>query len=192
MIDKRIQEHAENYSQLHNLPVQLVLAIIMTESTGNTWALRTEPDYRYLVDITTGLPFRPLEKEERTSERAPKDFPYDYKVSSRNTEWMGQQASWGCMQVMGATAREYGFKDAFPRLCDPAQGIFYACAYLSNLRDRWLERYGWAGVAAAYNAGSVRFQKGTTKLVNEEYVQKVSDNGAAEVFRAMCEQGGMA
>ena len=184
MIADRIKEHAENYSELFHIPLQLIFAIIMTESSGNVWAWRTEAHYRYLWDLRKKAPFRTLDKHERNNEIAPKDFGYIRGLSSRNTEWIGQQASWGCMQVMGAVAREYGFTEAFPQLSDPGQGIYYGCKHLDTLRNVWFEKYGWAGVAAAYNAGSVRFGK-DCELVNQHYVDTVAGHGAADLFKRM-------
>ena len=175
-----IQQEAKTYSALFEIPEALILAIIQTESSNSMFAWRTEPNYRYLYDVKKRAPFRKLTKDEMNNEKAPADFPYIPSISSRNTEWLGQQASWGPMQVMGAVAREYGFRDAFPAL-STAQGIYYGCRKLQTLKSMWYSKYGWKGVAAAYNAGSVRFNS-DCQLVNQQYVDKVARNGAAELF----------
>lgn len=168
-MDKACVAFADNWS----LPAALVRAVVWAESAGSAWAWRVEPPYRYLVDVDTRKPFRKLRPEEIVSEKAPGDFNH-FSFSSRDTEWWGQQASWGPMQVMGAVAREYGFQYPFPRLCDPYAGVEQGCMHLGVLSDRFHKTHGWAGVVAAYNAGSPRF--GDDDLyVNQAYVDKVID-----------------
>ena len=157
-----------------NIPYKIVRGIILTESNGNQYAWKVEPPYRYLVNVSTRQPFRTLTTEEIDSEKAPKDFPYLHNISSRDTEWWGQQSSWGLMQVMGAVAREYGFKGAFPELCSDV-GSEYGEMHLSKLADRFLMSSGWDGVVAAYNAGSPRKKDGA--YVNQIYVNQVQTNG---------------
>lgn len=158
------------YAKFYDLREGLVKAIIEVESAGEIYAWRVEPPYRYLVNLGTGRPFRKLTPAEIASERAPTDFVYDRRLGSRDTEWWGQQASWGPMQVMGAVAREYGFRGRFPELCGD-KGVHFGCAYLAAL----FQRFGWAGlpgVIAAYNAGSPRYTD-SGAFVNQGYVSKV-------------------
>lgn len=162
-----------NIAAEYDLPFYLVRAIITTESNDDIYAYRVEPPYRYLVNVDSQRPFRPLTAEENRSERAPHDFPYFRHISSRDTEWLGQQASWGPMQIMGAVAREYGFKGAFPQLCSIEDGVRYGCMHLATLRDRFLEKHNWEGVIASYNAGSPRYVNGSAELVNQSYVDTV-------------------
>lgn len=175
MISSAMVAAIEDSARRYNLPPQLIKAIVLTESSGDIHAWKVEPAYRYLVDCETGKPFRALTAAENASERAPADFPRP-KYSSRDTEWWGQQASWGPMQVMGAVARELGYRQPFPALCTIAYGIDIGCQHLSNLRGRFLERHSWFGVAAAYNAGSPRYDD-SGKFVNEDYVTKIAFNG---------------
>ena len=171
-IDKAIRVYAE----MTELPAMLVSAMVLTESGGDQWAWNPEPHYRYLVDATTGAPFRRLTADEIRSQVPPKDFPsMPGLADDRDAEWWGQQASWGLMQVMGAVAREYGFKQHFPALCDVHTGLQYGCRHLGRLRDRFLERHGWEGVVAAYNAGSPR--RDSLGWVNQGYVDKVRAHG---------------
>ena len=154
------------------LPPVLVAAIVMVESSGETYAFRPEPYYRWLWDVRRSEPFR-LTGKDVVGKAAPKDFPSMY--GSRDAEWWGQQASWGLMQVMGAVARERGLDPRIPLtvLCDPTYGLSFGCAHLAALRDRNLAEHGWVGVVAAYNAGSVRHDR-DGGLVNQVYVDKVS------------------
>ena len=161
------------------LPPELVHAIVLTESGGDPARWRVEPPYRYLWDNARHKPYRMLTHAEIISERAPDDFTA-IGDQSRDTEWWGQQASWGPMQLMGACAREQGFKDAFPALCEPDHGLHFGCMHLADLVTHYKPRFGWAGVVAAYNAGSPRRQHG--QWVNQRYVDTVARNGAAHLI----------
>ena len=180
MISTMMQNEIDIAAKRYNLPRQLIAGIILTESGGDLYAYKTEPAYRYLVDITTGRPFRSLTPAEIASETAPADFPH-LTISSRDTEWWGQQASWGPMQVMGAVARELGYLQPFPALCSLAYGIDIGCHHLATLRDRFLNRYGWRGVAASYNAGIPR-EVTPGVFTNQEYVDRVARNHGFEAL----------
>lgn len=136
----------------HGLPVPLVRAIVQVESGGNPWAYRFEPDFlaRY-VEPT----------------------PRRFGAVSVESERFGRATSWGLMQVMGQVARERGCDAAFlSALCEPRLGLEYGCRQLSWLRDRYLARWGWDGVTAAYNAGSPRVTP-DGRFVNQAYVDRV-------------------
>jgi len=153
------------------LPVALVTAIVQVESRGRLSAWRAEAAYRYYWDVARKRPFRSITAAERASESAPRDFSYFSSISSRDTEWWGQAASWGPMQIMGSTAREHGFESEFPELCSTL-GVYYGCRHLDRLRDRFFDDHGWIGVAAAYNAGSVR-RLADGRFENQAYVDKL-------------------
>lgn len=145
----------ERYAPALELPRNLIHAVIRVESGGNTWAWNPEPHYRWLVDAATGEPFRALTAAERETQKPPDDFPSCPGLpDDRDAEWWGQQASWGLMQVMGAVAREHGFRGWHPELCDPEVGVKYGCVHLRWLADRHQAQYGWPGVLRAYNTGS--------------------------------------
>ncbi len=118
----------------HGLPPEIVRAMVVQESTGNTCAIRFEQDFydRYLKGNTPN--FRP-------------------EHCSWNTERIGRATSWGLMQVMGETARCNGFRGWFAELCVPEIGLTWGCIYLARLRDKYLVKGGWPGVARAYNGG---------------------------------------
>ena len=175
MLPDDLKRLAEKSASLYSLPAGLVIAIAIVESAGDPYAWRVEPDYRWLWDIRMKRPFRKLTQAERVSEKAPADFPH-FRFSSVHTEWWGQQASWGMMQVMGGLAREYGFALPFPQLCDPAVNLDIACRFLNSLRSRFLASHGWHGVAAAYNAGKPRYDD-AGNFQNADYVNKVAKQG---------------
>lgn len=155
------------------LPLQLVLAIIKVESGGDAHAWNPEPPYRYLWDVRAKRPFRALTAAEIASEKPPADFAS--MKGDADAEWWGQAASWGPMQIMGAVARELGFDQHFPALCDTYLGIEYGCRHLAALMGRFGGR-GLPAVAAAYNAGSPRLAS-SGAFVNQVYVDKVAGFG---------------
>lgn len=163
--DQDIEKVADKYQ----LPVELLHSIIAVESSGNPFAIRAEPKYRYMWDCRRNRPFRKVTAEEVSSPSAPHGF--SQCTGSLNTEWTGQKVSWGPMQVMGAVAREYGFLGHFPVLCSII-GVEYGAQHLKQLARRWYSRRGWEGVVAAYNAGSPVLIDGIYR--NQSYVDKVA------------------
>lgn len=142
----------------HDIAPGLVAAIVEVESSGQCYALRAEERYPWLFDIAKG-PIRSA---------APDVALTPIKGETSATERWGQRISWGPMQIMGATARELGFRGWFAELCGP-RGIEYGCRYLARLYDR----YGnWHDAIAAYNAGSARKLPDGT-YPNQRYVDKV-------------------
>jgi soluble lytic murein transglycosylase-like protein len=144
----------------------LVEAVVIIESGGNPYAWNPEPHYRYLVDVRTGQPFRELTVSERATEVPPADFPT--LAGDRDQEWWGQQASWGLMQIMGALAREIGFRGLYlPELTRPHLNLQLGCQHLANLL-RWSNGDERRAVAA-YNAG----RGGWNGPAGQAYQQKV-------------------
>lgn len=143
-----IAAHIIAVANRHAIPVHLLAAICAKESSFNPWAWNPESAYRYLWNVHESTPFRALTAAEQTSEVPPADFP---RIGGdRDQEWWGQQSSWGLAQVMGAVAREHGFKGVFfPELTDPETGLEYACRFLANL----LSRYSVEDAVSSYNAG---------------------------------------
>lgn len=146
----------------------LLAAQIHVESEGNEYAWNPEPQYRYLWNVRTNTPFRPLTAAEGVSEIPPADFPF--LAGDRDQEWWGQQASWGLLQVMGGVAREHGFKSPYlTELCDPVINLTIACQHLSNLL-LW-SKGDITQALAAYNGG----KGGNSKLPfrNQAYADRV-------------------
>lgn len=134
----------------HRLDPDLVEALVIIESDGNPWAINPEPRYRWLVDVRTGEPFRPLTSEEASSAVPPVDFPT--LAGDRDQEWTCQRASWGLMQVMGAVARERGFRRPYlTELCNAQINLAYGTKHLAAM-VRWAEGEIDAALGA-YNAG---------------------------------------
>ncbi len=162
MHEKEFMVIARSMEVTHGIPAGLLAGFAFTESGFEEYAWNPEPHYRYLWDVRKNAPFRKLSEAERKSEVPPPDFPV--LGGDRDQEWWAQQASWGLFQVMGAVAREVGFKAKFlPSLMNPMTNFTIACLFLGKLRTRFVE---WPRVISAYNAG-------TPTPTNQEYVNKV-------------------
>lgn len=108
----------------------LIQAIVEHESGGNVWAVRYEPAWKWFV--------------------TPETHAARLGITA-DTEKQLQSMSLGPMQVMGAVARELGFKGLLTELLGAEAGINYGCLKLKSL----LVRYGNEDDAiSAYNQGS--------------------------------------
>lgn len=149
-----------NFTAVHEL---VVAGMILQESRGNPFAIRFEPAFfeRYLRG---------------------KHFPPPRGVSA-DTERSGRAWSWGLMQVMGETARNEGFKGSFfAELCVPSAGIYWGLKHLQTKYIRYFDTDGWAGVLAAYNAGSPRYDP-DNQLVNDHYVAGIEEKSGVTINR---------
>jgi len=127
----------------------VLAAIVWQESHGDTHAIRSEPGYRWLWDVYNWRPFRRLTQPEIAAAAPPADFRGPTGASVP-TEWAAQRMSWGACQVMGAVARELGFKGPFlSELLEPEVGIEYGAKLLAKLQAT----YELPDALSAYNAG---------------------------------------
>lgn len=158
------------------LTPQLVEAVVMQESGGNTFAWNPEPRYRYFWDVRKRAPFRALTPAEIGAETPPADFRG--LAGDPDQEWWAQQASFGLMQVMGAVAREEGCTEPYlPALCDPVIGLRFGCKHLKAQLD-WAHG-DIASALAAYNGGRGGNAPGTKPLRNAKYADEVLGRLAA-------------
>lgn len=133
--------------QRQGLDISYVRALILQESSGNQWATRYEPGFRYIEQAT---------------------YWADKLGQTEETETIQQKCSYGLMQIMGGTARHNGFAGFLSELYVPAVGIHYGCRVLAQK----LRRYGnYMDALAAYNAGSP--VKIGAKFANQSYVDGV-------------------
>jgi soluble lytic murein transglycosylase-like protein len=140
-------------SKKHNFDPYLIGAIVMQESAGDPMATRFEPGYRWLYQ--------------------PEIFAKQVKTTIE-TEENHQKTSWGLMQVMGAVARERGFANAMPALCDVEVNLDIGCRHLAWLAKRY-DKHGINAVIASFNAGSPRKNGDDTGFVNQSYVDSVNE-----------------
>jgi len=139
MTDTNIPEAVAKWEPLirGNIPypeisVDLVLALIWQESAGNEWAIRYEPGYQYFYNYKDGYPLYDGSQSVAGN-----------RIKSQgmlgNTEFMAQSTSWGLLQIMGAAARERGFKARYlSELCDPRANLLFGLKHLHE----WGFNYG--------------------------------------------------
>lgn len=127
----------------------LLLAVVMTESAGNQFAMRYEPNWRYWANA--------------------EGFAVRNKISVE-TERMLQSFSWGLTQVMGSVARELLFKDELPRLIDPDLNLSLGAKKLKTLTKKHSKL---DDAIAAYNAGIPKL-RADSKYFNQHYVDRVN------------------
>jgi hypothetical protein len=140
----RVRQAAERW----NADPVTVAALIMQESAGNSWAWRPEPSYRWLWDVVKNAPFRKVTPEELARRTAPHDFPC--LAGGNANEWIAQQSSYGLLQLMGANAREMGFRGPYlTELFDPDVNLEWGTRFFSKLVAKYA-----AGAISAYNAGT--------------------------------------
>lgn len=148
MTNKEIVDKAQYYAALVDVDWRLVVAIIEQESGFNVWAVRYEPEFKYIL----------------TADK----FATMNRISTQ-TETQLQKMSIGLMQVMGAVYRELGFSENLAKCFDPSISIYYGCLKIKQLMGRYSSL---SDVIASYNAGSPR-RDSSGAYVNQHYVDSV-------------------
>lgn len=153
-----IREKASKY----DLEPELVAAVIQKESSGNTYALRYEPNYRWTFSVS--------------------DLAALIGCTNDTMEKM-QKTSFGLMQVMGGVAYEHGLhreENIYQRwascLVIPEIGVEYGCRHIKR---KSLGLSDVADIYAAYNAGSVR------KTAGGFYVNQLVVDGFMKLYREL-------
>jgi len=184
----------------HGLDPALVCALCEVESSWIPWAVRHEAGYEWLVGfepipldsarfwVTANYEYRQRDAGDRLWQpQTEKLSKFGGVVISDGvtilTELLGQQTSWGLLQIMGAVARERGFKGWLTELCDPTVNLEWGCRHLRWMLDHPLD-YGLSiaqgeifaretalDLAAAWNGGSVR-RGDDGELINIDYVRR--------------------
>ena len=129
---------ARQIAAAHGLAPEIVCAVIDRESSWQTWATRYEPKFmsKYIAPLYVGG-----------------------KLTA--TEAYTRAMSFGLMQIMAQTAREFGFLGPFlAELCDPPIGIEWGCCKLADCFKR--TKGNLPEALEMYNGGS-----------NEEYATEV-------------------
>lgn len=132
-----------------NLLPEIIAAVCEVESSGIVGKVRYESAWSLFED--------------------PKSYASSL-VITEETETMLQKCSWGPMQVMGAVARQHGFRGHMPALCSEYLGVYFGCIHL-----HWLNlKHGYEGddLISAYNRGTpVKNSDG--HYLNQPYVDHV-------------------
>lgn len=143
----------------HGLNDALVCAIVEQESSWNPTATRYEPRF-YQVYIEKLITPLSLSQDEATQ----------------------RATSWGLMQLMGQVARELGFTDPIPTLCDPATGLDWGCKFFAQKLlkangDAYAALQRWNGGGNPNYAPQVisRMDKYIQPLDNSEAVQDAAN-----------------
>ena len=110
LVPEKTRRLIEEIAPKHNLDPDLVEAICMKESSGNTLATRYEPAFYKTYVANMDLP----EEEKRL-----------------------RSTSIGLMQVMGQVAREHGFKGPLEDLLKPEICLEYGCKHLAKKIEKY-------------------------------------------------------
>ena len=166
MNNDNVLHHLIELAKEYKLPMNVLVGVTMAESSFKADQTRYEPAYRYLMDVKKDTPFRKLSDSEAHSKTPPKDFPGVEGVTTAEEEWVGQRTSTGPMQIMGAVARELGYKGSFKDF-DDYKSLPYGVKHFSNLYKRFFDKHGIEGVISSYNCGQPKPE------ANPDYVKKV-------------------
>jgi hypothetical protein len=114
MIKSDLEQLARTIAAKHSVPPEILCGMLDRESTDSPWAVRYEPGFlaRYVMP--------------------------QYKAGKIDlTETYTRAMSWGPLQIMGQTAREFGFDGKYlTELCDPPVGIEWGCRKLAACLKR--------------------------------------------------------
>jgi soluble lytic murein transglycosylase-like protein len=106
MTQDELIQLAKNMAIQNGLDPALVCAVCEQESTWDVFAVKFEPDFF---------------------------AKYEAPLHLATTEEYTRAISWGLMQVMGQTAREFGFTGRFlSQLSDPQIGVLFGCRKLKR------------------------------------------------------------
>ena len=159
----------------YGLDPRLVCALCEVESSWEPRAIRQEVEYPYLYGLAAGETGVIACIQGAAGEQL--HALLREIQSSIATEVVMQKTSWGLMQIMGAVARERGFRGWLTELCDPTVNLEWGCRHL-----RWMidhnNAYGLPDfrikpedLAAAWNGGTRIVIDG--KYKNQSYVDRV-------------------
>jgi len=140
----------------HGIEQALLAAIIQTESGGDMWVTRYEPQYNYLYFARNNAE--------------------NNKITVATEETL-QRMSWGLTQLMGGVCRELGFEGQIPQMITPELNLDYACRFIKQKQ----QKYGDDPCVtyAAYNAGSIR------KLPSGFYVNQKNVDRFYSIYQTM-------
>lgn len=112
---------AKKFAAVHKLNPVLVCAVVEQESKWNPWVNRYEPAFET----------NPKYKDKIIAGAQVFVHSVTYEVSLP-TEIKNRCDSWGLLQLLGQTAREFGAKCPLPQLSDPEYGLDWGCTVLAK------------------------------------------------------------
>ena len=121
-------------AEMYGLDPLLVGAVVWQESRANPWAIRYEPEF-----------FKKYLENAVLEHYIPNMF-----LCTRGTERQARAFSWGLMQIMGQTAREYGFQGLLTELLQPEINLSVGCKILKTLLS---QKQSVEEALDAYNRG---------------------------------------
>lgn len=152
---------AVRYTRGTTIPSSLILAIIWQESSGDQWAVRWEKAYQYFCRLNG----KPLYR---------KNLNYMQNrgaavVVLGEWEFYMQSASHGLLQLMGAVARELGWRKSLMEIYDPNINISLGVKHL----QRKIKQAGSlrGGIVRYNGAGAVAEQYATSVLRKEQLIK---------------------
>lgn len=135
------------------LRLDLVIALVQMESSGNPQAMRYESKYMDYVKVQF--------------------FAEKFRIS-QETEKNLQKFSYGLGQLMGGTARRIGFQGHLTELLKPEINLTWMCDLLSKICHEYIQL---EDQIAVYNGGpravASKIQNEKKMYFNQEYVDKV-------------------
>lgn len=172
-----LQDHISRMSDNYGIPSQLVFALANATTGNDTDTMIFEPTHQWLWDCHMNRPFRNLTDDEVLSCVAPEDFPGCH-ASMADSEYIGQKTAWGPFALFGSHARQAGLRTSFLTLCnDPKLTVHYTLVHLQHLRDKYYEKHGWGGVAAAFDLGRPRKDE-DGHYIDHHFLRALSAKGA--------------
>lgn len=150
ILSKQNQQLIERTASAYGIDPNLIGAVVVAESGGDTFAVRYEPLWKYFFEV--------------------EEFAKLSRITNA-TETMLQACSFGLMQIMGSVARELGHESSLLQLAQPEIGLMFGCKKLRALIRNYPDL---ANTVAAYNAGTPRMNATTGKYSNQDYVDKVT------------------
>jgi hypothetical protein len=160
---------AASAARHHGVDPNVICAMCEVESSWNPWSMQHERTYRYLWE------FKPVDSGWEMNPALREVVP---GACTQATEMMLQRTSLGLLQVMGATAREWGMTGWLTLMLIPEIGLEYGVRFFKHLLDKYNGVV--ADAVSAYNQGSPRHDENGIYF-NQKHVDKVL--AAAERYR---------